>query len=164
MTSISMNSVSMQVVGIALGFLTSSLVEYMLHKEYLHRDDNMHHITKHHNDYHGEKSYSIPGSKWNEIASSPAYIISNILIYLPLSVLAYFASVPFGSAFTMTAVGYTLWVEIAHFWYHAPLNSSIEKTSVFKFIKEHHRQHHIIYNKNYGIGSSIWDRILGTKK
>ncbi len=164
MTSNPMNSISMQIAGMALGLLASSLVEYMLHKEYLHRDDNMHHITLHHNDYHGERDYSKPGSKWGDIASSPPYIITNILFYLPLSILAYFASVPFGSAFTMTAIGYTFWVEIAHYWYHAPLNSSIEKSKVFKKIKEHHRQHHITYNKNYGIGSTIWDRILGTKK
>ncbi len=121
-----------QIIGMVLGFMASSLIEYMLHKEYLHRNDNMHHITLHHKNYYGDSRFSKPGSAWSDIASSPAYIITNILMYLPLSVLSYFVSRPFGSAFTITAIAYTLWVEIAHFWYHSPLNSSIEKKEVFK--------------------------------
>ncbi|WP_430882914.1 sterol desaturase family protein [Fusibacter sp. JL216-2] len=153
-----------QIIGMVLGFMASSLIEYMLHKEYLHRNDNMHHITLHHKNYYGDSRFSKPGSAWSDIASSPAYIITNILMYLPLSVLSYFVSRPFGSAFTITAIAYTLWVEIAHFWYHSPLNSSIEKKEVFKKIKEHHKIHHVHYNKNYGIGSSFWDYIFKTKK
>jgi len=159
-----MNLVLLQFAGAILGYLASSLVEYMLHKEYLHRDDNMHHITEHHKYYHGQQGYEQPGSAWNDIASSPAYIITNILLYMPLAVLAYFVSLPFGSAFATAAVGYTLWIEISHFWYHSPLKTFIEEISVFKKMKEHHRIHHIHYNKNYGIGSSTWDYILRTKK
>lgn len=158
------NTMMFQIIGITLGLLSSSLIEYLLHKEYLHRSDHMHHITKHHNNYHGERSYEVPGSKWNDIASSPHYIISNILLYSPLTVLAYNVSIPFGSAFAMTAIGYTFWIEIAHYLFHSPSNSSIEKTLLFKNIKEHHRIHHVEYGNNFGIGSSIWDRILGTKK
>lgn len=164
MTTLQMNTASMQILGIVLGFLASSLVEYLLHKEYLHRDNNMDHITKHHRDYHGEICYSKPGAPWNDIASSPAYIIANIALYAPLSIMAYFASVPFGSAFTMTAIAYTMWIEVAHYMYHAPLKTFIERTDVFRKIKEHHRIHHVVYNSNYGIGSSVWDRIFGTKK
>ncbi len=124
-----------QIIGMVLGFMASSLIEYMLHKEYLHRNDNMHHITLHHKNYYGDSRFSKPGSAWSDIASSPAYIITNILMYLPLSVLSYFVSRPFGSAFTITAIAYTLWVEIAHFWYHSPLNSSIEKKKYLRKLR-----------------------------
>jgi len=164
MVNPSVNTASFQILGLILGYLASSLVEYMLHKEYLHRNDNMGHMTVHHKNYHGLNGYEQPGSAWSDIASSPAYIISNILLYTPLAILAYNVSLPFGSAFATTAVAYTLWVELVHFWYHAPLKTFIEKTKFFKNINEHHRQHHIIYNENYGIGSTFWDIVLGTKK
>ncbi|WP_423739195.1 sterol desaturase family protein [Clostridium thermarum] len=59
---------------------------------------------------------------------------------------------------------YNFWEEFIHLYFHKKSNLFIIKLNLFKHLKEHHRVHHYIYNSNYGIGTTLWDYVLGTKK
>lgn len=154
----------MFLLAIITGLGASSLVEYLLHRYYLHRSPQEAHITKHHKNFNGEISYSQKNAKKDDIASSKIYLSVNVALYLPLGYAFFKASPLLGALFLVSALTYTFWIEYVHLLFHRPGGKHIEETDLFKAIKEHHRIHHIHYRINYGIGSDWWDRILMTKK
>ncbi len=149
---------------ILAGLGTSSLIEYLLHRFYLHRSPKEPHILKHHKNFNGETSYSQIDSKKSDIVSSDAYLFVNFALYFPFGSVFYQLNHFWGLLFFFSAIGYTFWVEYAHLLFHRPDKKPIEKTALFKAVKEHHRIHHMHYRRNYGIGSDWWDKIIKTNK
>ena len=148
------------VIGALLGFLIAMLMEYFLHRFYLHFSGQHMHITLHHKKFHGNRSYSIPDSEYNEIVSGWFYILFSML---PCGITAwYFTRYSLLGAFCLAACGisYILWIEYVHYLFHKPADQFIETTSLFKQIKEHHRLHHVVFNQNFGIGSTFMDHIF----
>lgn len=145
------------------GILVSAFVEYGFHKKYLHRDAKNGHIVIHHKDFHGNSAYENPHAKWKDVASSWAYIFANVAIYFPLSVFLCIFSRAWAGVFFFCALTYTFWVEGSHYLFHAPKGYYFEKWKWFQLVKEHHRIHHVVYSRNFGIGSTFWDHVLKTK-
>jgi sterol desaturase/sphingolipid hydroxylase (fatty acid hydroxylase superfamily) len=142
----------------------SSLVEYLLHRYYLHRSPKEPHIVKHHKNFNGETSYSQTNANKADIVSSNLYLAVNVALYSPFGYAFFQISQSFGIFFFASAIGYTLWIEYVHLLFHRPTGNRIEEIAFFKTIKEHHRIHHIRYRVNYGIGSDWWDRVFKTKR
>jgi sterol desaturase/sphingolipid hydroxylase (fatty acid hydroxylase superfamily) len=151
----------MIILAIIFGIFVSSFVEYLLHRFYLHRP--LHdHLAKHHKEYLGD-SFTREVS-FQDVASSLGYILSNILIYSIIIALIFLFNPNFAFFSLISAVIYTLWVEFIHYEYHSIKKKWFKDTRIFKFLKKHHYYHHQVFNKNYNIGSRIWDVLLKTLK
>lgn len=151
-------------ITVILAFLYASLVEYCLHRFVQHRSYEVEHIKNHHRLFHGVKSYQFKEAKSEDILLDAKGILMNIVLYLVPSVSIFMRSKIYGILFFVICFVYNMWEECVHFYSHKTTNMFLEKTEPFKRLKEHHRVHHYIYNSNYGIGSTIWDIMFGTKK
>lgn len=142
-----------------LGYLSAALMEYFLHKIYLHKPNHSH-ITLHHKIF--RHNYEDPNYHVKDIVSKPSYVMASSLLSLVLSVVLY----PFihdSYLIFVSGMLYLIWVEYVHYLFHSPKGYFLEKLTLFKMIKEHHRVHHTLFNGNYGIGSTLYDHILRTK-
>lgn len=144
-------------------FMLCSLMEYLLHKYYLHKNSGHPHISQHHVMFHGKTSYEHAEASYKDIVSNLGYITTS---WLPAGLIG-FIIIPYDSTlgvlFATTGLLYLIWVECSHYLFHKPHHFFIEKLYIFKQLKEHHRLHHIHYQTNFGIGSSVWDVILKTQ-
>ncbi|MBU5592255.1 sterol desaturase family protein [Clostridium sp. MSJ-4] len=144
--------------------LYSSLVEYCLHRFALHHSPKQIHITNHHKKFHGIKSYQLSKVNSVDVVSSKKYILSNILLALPISLIISTLNIYLGILFITISIVYTLWVEYLHYYFHKSNNARLEKLKFFQRLKEHHRVHHYIYNSNYGMATRFWDKVFRTKR
>ena len=151
----------MIIFAIIFGILAASFVEYILHRIYLHQPKHDH-LLKHHKEYLGDSFTR--GVTFTDVASSPGYILSNILIYSIIIALIYLFNPIFALLSLVSAVIYTLWVEAVHYEYHSIKKKWFKKSRIFKGLKKHHYKHHQLFNKNFNIGSRIWDVLLKTLK
>jgi len=145
---------------ILLGLLSAMVMEYFLHRIYLHNPSHAH-ITEHHKIFH--KNYENPAYGYKDIVSKPAYVFVSSIFALLITIILSFS---FDNAYIIytSAVLYLLWVEWVHYLFHSPKGSYIEKLTLFQSLKEHHHIHHLEFKINYGIGSSLMDYIFRTKK
>jgi sterol desaturase/sphingolipid hydroxylase (fatty acid hydroxylase superfamily) len=146
-------------LAIILGFLSSSFVEYCLHRFYLHGSPNSSHVIKHHKQFIGE-SFEQHEADIKKITSKWSYVLSNILCYTPLSYVFFIKNFIAGILYLLTGIFYTLWVEYAHLHYHRSGWDKIGRLIIFKRLKQHHVLHHDHMNTNFGVGSVVWDKIL----
>ena len=131
---------------VCVAFLVGSLVEYTVHR-WMH-DGKVLKVrhAKHHRNLEGQgwfgefKDYTIPG--------------------LAIIWVGFLLSVPAGVGFALGSLGYAAFAAYAHqvqhekpdlaFWLGAPIHYL------------HHRDN--MWHHNFGIGVSLWDRLLGTYK
>lgn len=142
-----------------LGYLSAALMEYLLHKIYLHKSTHPH-ITLHHKIF--RYNYEDPNYGVKDIVSKPGYVLASSLLSVILSIVL---DPYINNSYLIFVSGmlYLIWVEYVHYLFHSPRGTLLEKLTLFKMIKEHHRAHHIQFNGNYGIGSTLFDHILRTK-
>lgn len=143
-----------------IGFLTAALMEYLLHRYYLHKPSHSH-IVHHHKIF--RKKYEDPSQKVKDIMSAPSYIFSSSLLTLITTIVWTIVSTE--PAYTIYVYGliYLIGLEYFHYLFHSPKKIWIEKTTLFQMLKEHHHLHHIHFNSNFGIGSTLFDHLLKTK-
>lgn len=144
---------------IIIGYLSAALMEFVLHKRYLHKPTHSH-LTIHHHIF--RKDYEDPHYRLRDVASKPSYILACASLSFLLSLLL----LPFiknSYLIFIVAILYLVWVEWVHFLFHCPHGLKIEQLTVFQLLKEHHREHHIHYRFNYGIGSTLMDHLMRTK-
>lgn len=154
----------MFLITIITSYLITALIEYLLHRYYLHKASGHPHISEHHSLFHGEFTFENPTRSRIDIVSSPGYIFSS---WLPAGIISatLWSSHPFqGLLFGLTAAFYLAWIEISHYLFHKPQDLFIEKFYIYQQLKTHHKIHHTYYKTNYGIGSYLWDYILHTRK
>lgn len=144
-------------------YVITALTEYLLHRYYLHKANGHPHVSEHHVLFHGRSTFENPSRLRRDILSSPGYIFFSWLPTGLLSILIYAIQPLYGLLFGLTGGFYLAWVESSHYLFHKPQALFIEKSRIYQQLKLHHKIHHIYYNTNYGIGSSLWDHILHTK-
>lgn len=149
---------------IVSSILYSSLVEYCLHRFFLHHSPKQKHIQNHHKIFHGIKSYELSEVNADDIVSSKKYIFSNIAFTFPLIALIFVYNKFYAILFLAISFVYTLWQECLHYYYHKDTHNILQGFKFFQRLKEHHRIHHYIYNTNYGLACRLWDVVFRTKK
>lgn len=152
----------MYIILIFEAVLLSSLIEYLLHRFFLHRSVDVDHIKKHHIQFKGHLNYSDPNSLYIDIISGYTYILFNMLPYTIVSIYLCFSHISYGLVFFFSGFLYTIWIEVVHFIFHHSLNSRFESFKFFKRLNLHHKLHHSYYVINYGIGSRHWDFLFRT--
>lgn len=145
-------------------YLYSALVEYCLHRFYLHSSYKNDHILKHHSQFNGKISFEDKNANNRDILSGSKYNLVNIILSSPIIIASFLISPFLGIYSFVICSAYIFWIEYMHLTFHKPKNSKIEETILYKSIKKHHKVHHELYNNNYGIGSSTWDLLLCTNK
>lgn len=128
------------------------MMEYLLHRFYLHLPNHSH-LSDHHKNYHGSSTFIHPGISFADVASKHSYIL---LTALPGVVLSLLFFQPF--AFFI-AIGYAYFIEWAHYVIHKGTHPTWIQP-----LFDHHKIHHISYLTNYGIGSTFIDYLFSTKE
>lgn len=142
------------------GLAFASLSEYLMHRIYLHSGKSNAHTITHHELYKGA-SFSDPAADPSTIKSSWQYIGLCLLVaYLPGLLLLPFVKI---SLYILTCVLYFIWSEYVHLLFHKPSHNWIENTKEFNYLRDRHFRHHNVPASDYGIGTSLWDKVLGTE-
>jgi len=159
----------------ALGILQTSLFEWVYHRYWLHRPwlppqmftahTLVHHqLCKHEDTFHvteEEQEEALTFQWW----AAPILIGMNMI---PWAILAW---TQVGSGLPWFAVMWTVGVVVLfyyfayegfHYLMHKPSIPWIERQGFFKFIKNHHRLHHVYMGKNFNVVCPLADMLLGT--
>lgn len=151
------------ILNILFSFIAVSLVEYLMHRYYLHMDNHSH-ITHHHRIYNTNTGdFYNPSSKIRDVASSLSYLLIMAALSFAL-VLAYI--IIYSQALYLsliTIILYIIWTEIMHYLFHSKYRGYFSKFSIYKNLEAHHLIHHSKFKFNFGIGSSPIDYIFRTK-
>lgn len=146
-----------------LGLLSTALMEYLLHRYYLHKKSGHDHIRIHHKNFKGDESFENSKMNIKDIMSSPGYIFITSSLALILTITLSFSFGLISLWIYISSVVYDLWLEFAHFLFHSPKKTKFETSKFFLLLKEHHRTHHGKLKYNYGIGSTFYDYLFKTK-
>lgn len=148
------------IIFLTVGYLSAAFMEYMLHRYYLHLPTHSH-TTHHHKIFRYD--YEDTSQTAKDIVSAPAYIFASSLLALTLTIFFMVLQPTTAYLIYLSALVYLIGLEYLHFLFHSPKKIWIEKMVLFLLLKEHHHLHHIHFNINYGIGSTLYDYILRTK-
>uniref|UniRef100_A0A1L8DYG7 Fatty acid 2-hydroxylase n=1 Tax=Nyssomyia neivai TaxID=330878 RepID=A0A1L8DYG7_9DIPT len=140
-----------------LGVTMWTLIEYSLHRWVFHMDAKEMHWTfaTFHFLIHG-LHHKVPFDPYRLVFPPvPAMIIASILYPLLLSIFQAYSPVALAGGLT----GYVVY-DMIHFYLHYGSPSG----GHMYFMKRYHYQHHFVHHdKGFGISSSVWDDIFGTK-
>ena len=149
-------------ISIVLGYISATLSEYLLHRLYLHKTNDEDHVVYHHIDYNSREHYVVSTTTYSEVASSVSYILLTASLTFPVAILGHLIGIVHLPLFMVVGVGYAFLLEIMHVHYHKGTQNVLTSSKYFKKLAFHHYIHHMYYDKNFGIGSRLWDFILRT--
>ncbi|MEO7718930.1 MAG: fatty acid hydroxylase [Capsulimonas sp.] len=149
----------------------ASFFEWWFHKYLFHtpklirRTFNSHTLT-HHQIYKGDHTYYVAEGKEPEhVAMDWWALILFLGVHFPIiygvAALTHTSSLWGGLA--AIAVYYGVY-EYFHWCMHVPNQRPFEKWAVYRFIREHHRIHHVHMQKNLNVILPLADLVLGTYK
>jgi sterol desaturase/sphingolipid hydroxylase (fatty acid hydroxylase superfamily) len=124
-----------------LGVFVWTLYEYALHRWVLH-------VVSFFKEVH-DLHHKVPK---DYIAVHP---LVTLAIYIGLWKLFGFQSSAFGVGFSAGYVAYSVIHTISHYY--------ADGDSVFFYLWRRHALHHTFNNVNYGVTTSLWDRVFGTE-
>ena len=147
------------------GFLFVTLIEYGVHKFYLHSFNSHKNSQAHHKKFEPKKiKFRDSQADPEDILAAGDYIIFQIIFSIPIIALLWLANKFSALLILATAIAYISWVEVIHLHFHYPTGSNIEKLDLFKTLQWHHKIHHRSQQTNFGVGTSLWDYIFSTKQ
>ena len=163
-------TIACEVIAFAVIFLYASFFEWWFHKYMFHsskivKRTFVHHTLIHHQVY----KYKPEEYEWHE--PNPKDHITMDWWALPLFLLAhtplligvqYFTKLPVAIGGFSAIVAYYAIYEYFHYAMHVPGPQWFQNTSLFKFVKEHHRVHHKYMLHNLNVFFPLADIVLGT--
>jgi len=160
-----------QIAAFAGWFIYGSFFEWAFHKHLFHspriiRATFEAHAMVHHQLYKGDTSYDEPSPSdpngrhiMMDWFALPLFLAFHFPIIWGVQWLTGIPSVWGG----LTAIGlYYVGYETLHYFMHVPRNRWIERTRVFRFLKEHHRLHHRYQQRNLNVLFPLADLVLRT--
>ncbi len=161
-------------LAVLVGLLQTSLFEWIYHRYWLHRPwlppqmftahTLVHHqLCKHDDTFHvteEEQEEALTFQWW----AAPVLVGINMV---PWALLALFKPLGLPWMTVMWGVGgvvllYYFAYEGFHYLMHKPSMPWIERAGFFKFLKNHHRLHHVYMGKNFNVVFPLADVLLGT--
>ena len=154
-----------------LGLIYASFAEWVIHKRLMHRPilSIQHfyygHTKVHHAIYRADDTYIVGDRPVRELTLAWWAMPFPVLLQMPV-VLAIGAvvSVPAGIGFAAALISYQAVYETFHYCMHVPADRWVERTPWFKWINEHHFQHHRKHTTNLNIILPIFDYVFGTRE
>lgn len=155
--------------------LQTSLFEWVYHRYWLHRPwlppamftahTLVHHqLCKHDDTFHvteEEQEEALTFQWW----AAPVLVGINMIPWALLAFLEHGSGIPWWPATFMVGgvvLLYYFAYEGFHYLMHKPSMPWIERAGFFKFLKNHHRLHHVYMGKNFNVVFPLADWILGT--
>ena len=130
-----------------LGFVSWTLLEYVLHRFVLH---HLPPFKQWHGDHHLNPTAAVGTPTMFSLS------LIALIIFLPA---VYLAGWQLGGGFAMgLLVGYSIYT-----WVHHGEHHWHGQNKWFRKLKRAHAIHHYAHNdRNYGVTTSFWDRLFGT--
>ena len=152
-------------------FLYGSYLEWDFHKYLFHSPKYLRatfraHTLIHHQVYKGDQTYALAEGKTPEnVAMDWWALLAFLGVHVPiLGAVQYLTGWHcFWGGLAAIAVYYGLY-EYFHWCMHVPNQRPFEKWRVYRFIREHHRLHHVHMLKNLNVILPLADLTLGTFK
>ena len=167
--------------GVVLGFFVAivqgSLFEWAFHRYWLHRpwlpkDCFTQHTLIHHQLCKFEDTFHVVEEEQHEALTfmwwgGPVLIAINLAPWAILSAVLHAWGVslpylPFLITFASVLAIYYAGYEGLHYLMHKPTFPFVENSRFFRFIKRHHRIHHVHMNRNLNVLLPLADLMLGT--
>ncbi len=165
--------------GVLAGIVQASFFEWIFHRFWLHRPwlpDSCftshtlvhHQLCKHDDtfevDHHDEEAHEALTFSW---WGGPAIVLINATPWALAAGLLHAMGVQFPLlamvlTIAATVTLYYLAYEGFHFLMHKPSIGWIERARWFRFLKDHHRLHHVHMHKNLNVILPLADLVLGT--
>ena len=157
------------VLWFAIAVVFGSMVEWFVHKEFMHsirfmRKPHERHAVMHHSQRRAPgKFFAKPEELKEYHLFETSFMPILWMLHSPLFIATYFAFGPWASAgLAIGTAAYVLSYEILHWSIHCPDNFPFRNQRWFLFLVEHHRRHHNRSNINYNVVFPLADVILGT--
>jgi len=140
------------VVALALGVLTWSLLEYVLHRWLGHeRRLQPNPFAAEHVRHHVEGDYFAPASR----KAAAAVGVTLALLGPALALAGAAAGIAYVAGFVGAYVGYEV--------FHRRLHTHAGALPFTRWLRRHHFHHHFVDPRsNHGVTSPLWDRVFGT--
>ncbi len=163
--------------GCAVGVVQGSFFEWTFHRYWLHRpwlpkDVFTAHTLIHHQLCKNDDTFHVEEEEQEEALSfqwwgGPLLVLINMVPWTIVAVILAIAGVKLPSVPFILSVGGTILVyyvgyEGFHFLMHKPSVAWIERSWYFKFLKKHHRIHHLQMDRNLNVLLPLADLCLGT--
>lgn len=153
-----------------VGVIYACAAEWAIHKRLMHEPilGIQHfyygHAKVHHGVYQANDTYVVGERPPRELTLAWWAMPFPILLQLPLLVpFALFVSLPAAIGFTAALIIYQTLYETLHYYMHVPTDRWVERTAWFKWLNEHHFQHHRKHGTNLNIVLPIFDYVFGTR-
>lgn len=163
----------------ALGcFVLANLVEWLAHKELLHRRRRFfeplydQHTPRHHM-FYGESTMAVASRReWKFVLMPRRGVLGIALLAIPLA-LAFGAllDASYGWAAAMTFGSYASVYEVMHLAYHLRDDHPIRRAPLLgravRWLSRHHAKHHdprLMQAWNFNVTVPLWDFLLGTNR
>lgn len=162
------------IVALALGLVYASFFEWSLHKYLMHSDRWMSyphraHQLEHHEYFKADGSYFLadethPAEHRDHLTFAWWNAPLLVVLHAPLFALAAWIGGAAAAAGVFGALlAYYALYETLHYYMHVPKDRWVERTAWFGFIQEHHRLHHVYFQRNLNVVFPIADYLLGTR-
>jgi len=162
----------LQLSVIPIAFLYANLVEYLSHRNPMHRPIKPisimfdRHTLSHHKFFTNEAMSFERSDDFQMILFPPRMLLAFfVAALLPAGVLDYFFSRTSALLFVGVGMAYYLLYECLHFTYHLNENTFIGRLWIIKKLRQHHIVHHnprLMNRYNFNITFPIFDYVLGT--
>lgn len=163
--------------GMVGGAVQGSFFEWAFHRYWLHRpwlpkDVFTAHTLVHHQLCKHDDTFHVVDEEQHEALSfqwwGGPFLVSLNVVPWAIAALALSAAhvatpwLPFLIAFAATVLAYYAGYEGFHFLMHKPSIAWIENSRYFRFLKNHHRIHHVRMDRNLNVLLPLADLCLGT--
>lgn len=159
-----------------LFFTTSNLVEWLLHKRFLHERRRPlevlydQHTPRHHRFYVEDDMAVGDRREWYFVLMPKRAVAALGLLAIPLSTLVgWLSGADHGWVTLMTIGSYASCYEVLHLCYHLPKTHPVRRLPAIGralgWLSRHHARHHdprLMRKWNFNVTVPLWDFILGT--
>lgn len=150
-------------------FVWACFFEWIVHRYFMHRPifplkDAFRGHMEHHQLYRGDHRFDARGAGHSHGVALRWYAFPGmLLLHMPLFALAQWATgLPVFWGAVAACVVYFAGYEYTHYLMHVPKGHYVERFGWFRFIREHHRLHHLHMRCNYNVFIPFADACLGT--
>lgn len=160
---------------VAFFFFLNSYFEYLSHRYHQHKSIPFlrflykFHTLEHHQLFNEEKMEVDSHRDFSMVLFPPHVTVGLLTLYFPtLSLFAFLVfDMQVAVNFYLASILSYLTYEFIHFASHHRSDSIYYKTPILNHLCQNHRDHHdpkLMAKKNFGVITTLWDRIFKTKK
>ena len=156
---------------IPLALVYASFAEWFIHRMLMHRPVfrfrhfYVGHALVHHGVYRADSSYVVGDRPLEQLTlawwAMPLPVLSQAVYLAPIAI---WVSLPAAAGAFLAFTLYQASYEYFHFCMHVPRNRWFERSWAFRWINDHHFQHHRKNDSNLNIILPFADFLLGTRR